>query len=615
MQRTDLPCPSLRHEQHDAAAGPRIATVVFAELASELGRVVLAELASERAASSAPTSAKRAPLGVLVVDPADRLASASDVPGHALLDAACREARRAGVRAGHTVAEAAALASSLQVVRLERARIEGALARLAEGLAGFGRTVAIRLASEAGSTAEARATGPWDAVWIDTTGAAHLFGGEEELAEAIRAKAQSLGHHARVVLSSGPRAGLALGRGLAEGAARTLVVPPGGVARALAGLPVVRLPVARDVTSYLVRLGVLTVGDLAALPVGTVLARMHDGSAPSQADARVACALASGLDPTPLLALAPTREVTEEAFFEDGVEHAGALLFSLSALVSRAVERLQHRGESTSLVRLEAPYDAGIARARAAELGLPAAPRDLSFELALASPVSRRDELFRALQLRLEPVQLFAPARALRLTFASLSPAAHPQLDLGRDASLDESRLPALLAELSAELGRERVGRLELVDTHRIEARSHLARVERLEPSRRRGRANSPPELLTASSVEPEGTWITEPTRVFVHPLPLGMVPWLAVRHGAEPRVELPWGVFRIIGARFWMRQEDVEWWTEAPLSRDYYRARLALETSPSMNPMNGGGEKSLVEGLVFVARGTGESFLQGLWE
>lgn len=666
----------------------RVVAVVLPELGCELARAARAATGSSR--EGAKRGACELPLAVVVGDPPSDERSPR---GAVRLDVVSSEARRLGVRAGQTVAEAQALASGLLVEHVSERALEGALARVAEALSAVGAVVAVALKGEPrreASLARRRWDGPWDTVWLDVTGVAHLHGGEEQLVTEVLARVTSLGHAARAALASGPRMAQALARHAtasqhARGAAR-VVIEPGREREAMAPLPVYALPIEREVAAFLVRLGVLHVGDLARLPRAQVLARLEQGH---RGEAELALALADGSDLVPLLAYAPPRVIVESASFEEGVASTEALSFVLRGLVTRACERLTLRGEATSVLELRAPYELSRARARAIEEGAVRAeqiygradggsagvPLALELVLELAAPVHDAEELSRALRIRLEHTALYAPVVELSIALSALGPAPRAQLDLGRDAALDDTKLPALLAELSAELGRERVGTLELVDAHRLEERSRLAPLRRLSPAARVGRVarvarerararhatcstreraheasdtllgalpetppdarpGAPPDArpdarpralldtLLHTSAQPwlplagEREALEEgelPTRLFPSPVPLGPLRRAASLWEGPVEVSLAEGTFLLASAKHWLRQEGLSWWTGDEVSRDYARVWMSeVHESPSGV---GRSLRTACEALVFVDRRTGEVYLQGYWE
>ncbi len=112
-----------------------------------------------------------------------------------------------------------------------------------------------------------RRWGPWSArdgahgLILDCTGVPHLFGGEAALLEEIEARLSTLGLSARVAMATTWGAAWALAR---FGAVRAIC--EGNEAEALRPLPVRALRLSSEAEQLLHRLGLKTIGDLAAIP-------------------------------------------------------------------------------------------------------------------------------------------------------------------------------------------------------------------------------------------------------------------------------------------------------------------------------------------------------------
>jgi len=111
-------------------------------------------------------------------------------------------------------------------------------------------------------TPRAALSGP-DGLWIDLGGTAHLFGGEEKMCGRILAFCARLGLAARIAVADAPGAAHALAR---FGRGRSILCPAGGEGEALASLPLAALRVEEEVLVAARRLGIDTIGDLAAMP-------------------------------------------------------------------------------------------------------------------------------------------------------------------------------------------------------------------------------------------------------------------------------------------------------------------------------------------------------------
>ena len=604
----------------------------------------------------------------------------------AIIGAVCDEARRYGVRPGQKVAEATALVARLTVLTVTFAEIDRALGRVAEVALNFGTTAAIQLSVVGGraqspASQKARAPygesqrpygssraaqqsiaerspagdGPFDTVWLDITGAAHLRGGEDALLDALGERVSALGHNVHLAIADGPRIAQALARwGVSDKG--HLIASEGRGADAMSSLPVRALPLPPDRIAFLLRVGVLTVGDLVRLPKAEALSRLGPRGAE-------ALAVAAGFDPAPLVAFSLPPVLEEEISFDDGVQSVEPLLFVLRGATSRLSARLEARGEACTRLDIEMPYDASIARRVLAERGLlseddpssdmpsgpdsdtrqsqrdrqlasrdvrqsvprdvrqsvprdvrQSVPRDVRqsvprerFHVDLPAPLSAAADLFRVLRTRLERTTLIAPVTSVRVTISEIARARRAQLDFARDTQADPNSLPALLAELSAEIGPERVGVLALHDAIRPEARTRLVPVKDVEA----------PSSATSDPAPPSEKSQICPARLLKTPVSLG-------RAGSSV-VAVTGQLYVVERRRFIGRLDDVEWWTDKPCSRDYFRTTLSsgaayASARPGADVAPGTGPRAqsrnvTADALIFIDPRTEEAFLQGWFE
>lgn len=565
----------------------RIVSVVLPDLLCELARASLSPRANPRSERRPPrgrdagTANREArehepPFGVLLVESTvsqDAEESRSAPVSTAVLAAVNDKARRFGVRPGQTVAEAHAFVAHLAVKRVASVEIESRLGEIAEVAMAFGPAVSLEAP---------------DTVWVDVTGASHLAGGEERLLLEVAARVQALGHRARVAIAGGPK--------LAQAFARWGKLQPEGIrvvrdSACIGELPVNALPIDSERITWLVRLGVHTIGDLARLPRAAAAARLGES-------ARFVLDLAEGRDDQPLVLYVPPPMPKEEMTWEDPVDGSEPLLFVLRGLVSRLSARLEGRGEAVQSVDLVMLHDRAFAR-------LEGTPTSSTLHFDLATPLHRAEELSRVISSRLSRFRLPAPSVGLRLEARAITRALALQLSLSRFAAGlgGESRrgpetLPILLAELVEDLGKDRVGVLEPVSSHRPENKSRLSAVspELLSTRKPLSKSSSTGPLLgdiTGAKVPPN---TTAPTRLFQRPLPFDA----PLRTGAT--VSLEHRLYTIERAVFDRRLKSVEWWTKEPVSRDYWRVWLS-------NSRGG------VEAMVYVDRSTGARKVQGIYD
>lgn len=153
-------------------------------------------------------------------------------------------ARMAGVRRGARVVDMRAICPALQAIPADPQGDAAALARLMFWARRWGPF---------------SATDGDDGLVIDTTGTAHLFGGEDALLSDMQARLACAGLTARVALAPSWGAAWALAR---YGADRQLCHDPAD----LHPLPVAALRLSGDTVLLLRRLGLRRIGDLAAIP-------------------------------------------------------------------------------------------------------------------------------------------------------------------------------------------------------------------------------------------------------------------------------------------------------------------------------------------------------------
>ncbi len=195
--------------------------------------------------------------GIGLHDPAPRpLAVIAKGKGGKRIAGLNHAAREAGLQTGMLITDACAMLPSLAAAPHDPEAERRELKRLASACNRFS---------------------PWvapdepDGLWIEATGLAHLFGGEEALLDRIIHYLHRLGFAAR-----GALAGTA---GAAWGLARysktpSVVVPPGEEAHALAGLPVKALRIEAESAALLERLGLKTIRQLFQIPRASLRSRL-----------------------------------------------------------------------------------------------------------------------------------------------------------------------------------------------------------------------------------------------------------------------------------------------------------------------------------------------------
>ncbi|MEI9940143.1 MAG: DNA polymerase Y family protein [Pseudomonadota bacterium] len=552
---------------------------------------LLCELAEKRLFLALQRGKTRPPLGVVLVTGTESKPGApepksgapeskSGAPESKLIDATAKlsavneSAKRYGVREGQTIAEACALVANLVVREVTQAEVLETLGSIAEVGLSLGSTVSVAAP---------------DTVCVDITGSAHLQGGELALGSEFANRVRAMGHSVRVAISDGPRLARAFAQWFSPSAADpedrgVCVVPSEHTVPAFAALPINALPLSSDTAGWFVRLGVFTIGELCALP------RQALGSRLGETTASVT-ELCAGRDRAPLVAFVPERTVTESSAWDEPVTGTEPLSFVLGGLVSRVSARLTGRGEAAQSLVLTIVHDPAIARFRGEKA-------EIVLRFKLAAPLYRADEMRRVLSARLARTKLGAPSLGMHLSVPKLVPAVARQLELsqvlaGSTVSVAaDDEIPVLIAELSAELGEDKVGTLELCDSHRPEAKSVLSPA-RLEPATRSRTSNTKKARLRKA--EPSFAELPgAPTRLLPEPCELHG----PLRVGVSLAIER--SLYTIEHLRFEQRLDAVEWWGHAPVTRDYVRLWLQ-------------GASGGFEAVAYVDRSTGRRYLHAL--
>jgi protein ImuB len=188
-------------------------------------------------------------------------------------------------------------------------------------------------------------------------GPARYHGGEAVLADRIIAALADLGVAARVGAADGLFAALLAARSASPvsagpvSAGSILLVPPGSTAQFLARQPVGVLA-DQDLAGLLSRLGLRTLGDLAALPASDVAGRFG-------AAGEIAHRLARGLGSRPLAARPPAEDLSVVQEFDPPHTLAEPVVFAAKALAERMHDGLSARGLTCVRVQVQASWADG----------------------------------------------------------------------------------------------------------------------------------------------------------------------------------------------------------------------------------------------------------------
>ncbi len=341
--------------------------------------------------------------------------------------AASRPARRAGVRAGMTLAQARSILPSL----IARGRDPGCEGSAREALleVAWSLSPAVEVAAEEELFAQ---VGDMDRLYPG----AH---GEGDLGRTAVIMAESLDLPVRV--------GIAANKLAAAVASRRpetpTVIPAGDEARFLAPLPLGELALDRRLTATLARWGVATIGDLARLPADRVASRLGEAGAAAHRAAR-------GEDDRPLVPHHLPLTLTEGAELEWAVVTTEPLLYAIGQALERIRRRLERQDLACTVLELELTLEPEGNERRL--IRLPAPIREMGALLAL-------------IRLELEARPPRGPVVAFVCTVRPDRPR-RGQLTLFGAPEISPDRLATTLARLTARLGPDRVGSPRTVDGH-----------------------------------------------------------------------------------------------------------------------------------------------------
>jgi protein ImuB len=427
-----------------------------------------------------------------------------------IIAAANRSATVLGLRSGQPVAQAQASVPDLVLVDATPEADAMALTELAGWCLRYAPVVQ---------------PDPPDGIFIDIAGADHLFGGEPALLADVTRRLTRAGLQVK--------AGLADTAGAAWAAARfghEPIIPRGGAATALAGLPVAALRLAPEICDALARLGIERIGQLEAMPRAQLTLRFGP-----QILERYDRAHGQAADPlTPLIPL-ETPQVRLSC--PEPLGHLAALQEAVTRLAADLCRVLEAREEGLRL--LDAVFRRVDGRPLGIRVGTARATRDpLHCTRLLAERLPEIDPGF-----GIDEVVLVA-ARSERL---------EPRQALGLHIE-QEADLGPLVDRLGVRLGAEHVFRAAPVESEYPER--SVQRVAALAPASggswperlpRPSRLVDPPEPVQAIALAPDN--------------PPALFTWRRQRY----RVRHADGPERIRG----------EWWmsdAELHTLRDYYR-------------------------------------------
>jgi protein ImuB len=443
-------------------------------------------------------------------------------PRIAALNAA---AEAAGLTTGDLLADARAKAEFLQVRDADPAADDAALRRLALWATRYTPTAS-----------------PWnedngaDGFFLDITGAAHLFGGEEKLLADLAARLRkNFGLPARLAVADTPGAAWALSR---FHKTPSFVLPCGQEAATLTPLPIAALRLAPETRATLRRLGFKTIGSLLDKPRAPFAARF-----PTELLRRVDQALGRIDEPLVPVIAPPVyhslRYLIEPIFTHDAIiAHANRLMATLVHVLTR--DDVGARALRLCLYNVDGAVET-------IDIGLTLPTRDVA-------------HVARLIELKLEALAATCDAGfgfeaiGLAVSCAEPMPARQTELTSASEDGDRTERCANLIDALRQRLGPHSVRHFEPVASHLPERAEVLPTIDGEAPAWRPEPEQKPRPLLLLPHAEP-----AEDVTALVPDGPPRRFSWRGVTYdvtGAQ-------GPERI-GAEWWRHREPKP-------TRDYY--------------------------------------------
>ncbi len=229
-----------------------------------------------------------------------------------------------------------------------RAALPSLICRAAES--GEDTIALLRLARWAGRFGPNRNTDGSDGLWIDITGVAHLYGGEEKLLEDVVQRLTSFGVPAHAALADTFGAAHALARfGIGDAGTWALAAP--GIGRAVfASFPVESLRLDAKSVLLLKRLGLRRIGQLYDLPRESLARRFRSRDVAGEVLTRLDQML--GLKPEPCVPLSEPPVFSVRRAFAEPLLSGQAIETIAAALCEELSALLKEKGRGAKSVGL-----------------------------------------------------------------------------------------------------------------------------------------------------------------------------------------------------------------------------------------------------------------------
>lgn len=366
------------------------------------------------------------------------LALVNETGGKLILHAVNTVAEQAGIRTGMTLADARAILPDLQTSEADFDAENRALTRLSDWCGRFTPWTA------PDEDASGAAFGGAGSVWLDVTGCAHLFGGEDALMRDILARLDALGYTAYAAIADTPGAAWAAARHTVYKRKRWTSIGRGRARDAIAAMPVAGLRLAPATVAGLQAVGLRRIGDLMPIPRTALVDRFGSDVAD-----RLDQAL--GDRPEPVSPLAVASPWHARRTFAEPIGRTEDIADAVRELARDLAATLEADGIGARRLTLVFYHpDGTIARL---EAGTSRASRNAA-------------HLARLFTAKLDRIEAAFGIDAITLTASTSEKLSPRQAALDRRSEQDDAGVAELADRLSNRLGGENVVQMTLQESH-----------------------------------------------------------------------------------------------------------------------------------------------------
>lgn len=338
-----------------------------------------------------------------------------------MLVAVNQAARAQGVEAGLRFSDARARLPQLHTEEIDRKADEVAFRRLTMWMYRYSPIVS---------------QGDGQSIVLETTGCDHLFGGENAMADDLRAKLQAAGYSCRLGLASTPGAAHALAH---ASTADIFVVPGGDEHEALENLHVSSLRISQGTVTLLRRFGLTRIGQLYGIDRKALARRFQSRTMSDQLVLRLDQAL--GLRHEPLSPLRPKPPYISRLPCPEPIASTEGVWVGLKQLILEVCHNLSDRGEGARRFSLFAFKGDGHVS---------------MVSVSAARPVRSADHILRLFAERIDKIDPGFGIDMMMLEGRSTSTLNISPTPLSADltgTNVDETALAALADRITARLG------------------------------------------------------------------------------------------------------------------------------------------------------------------